>query len=114
MVCPRQMRIASTTLGWAIAEMTAALPPHFLHRRTSSRKTRIISSDPVSLLSRRLTGSPEVTSKIGTVATEGPGQPALQGGGFVPAQLWALLEPAHGARSRTTTLRHLAPGARTP
>ena len=106
--------MASTTLGWAIAEMTAAFPPHFLHRRTSSRKTRIISSDQVNLLSSRLTGSPEATSRIGTVATEESGQPALLGGGFVPAQLSALLEPAHGARSRTTAFRHLAPGARTP
>jgi hypothetical protein len=47
LVCPRQIRIASTTLGWAMAEMTAALPPHFLHRRISSRNTRIISSDQV-------------------------------------------------------------------
>ena len=67
---PRHERIASTTLGWAMAEMTAALPPHFLHRRTSSRKTRIISSDQESLLSRRLTGSPWATSKIGTFACE--------------------------------------------
>jgi hypothetical protein len=71
------MRIASTTLGWAIAEMTAALPPHFLHRRTSSRKTRIISSDQVSLLSRRLAGSPGASSTIGTVAAEESGQLAL-------------------------------------
>ena len=35
-VCPRQMRMASTTLGWVIAEMISALPPHFLQRRTSS------------------------------------------------------------------------------
>ena len=47
--------------------MTAALPPHFLHRRTSSRKTRFINSAQESLLSRRLAGSPGATSIVGTV-----------------------------------------------
>ena len=65
---PRHTRIASTPLGWAIAEMTAALPPHFLHRRTPSRKTRFINSAQESLLSRRLAGSPWATSIVGTVA----------------------------------------------
>jgi hypothetical protein len=39
-VCPRQMRMASTTLGWAIAEMISAFPPHLSQSRTSSRKER--------------------------------------------------------------------------
>ena len=65
---PRHTRIASTPLDWAIAEMIAALPPHFVHRKTSFRKTRFISSAQDSLLFRRLAGSPWSTSRIGTAS----------------------------------------------
>ncbi len=91
------MRIASATLGWAIQEIAAALPPHFLQRRTSSQKTLWKSSDQVNLLSRRLTGSPWATSKIGTVASRGVVTACLAGSGwFHPG---AALRAALGGRT---------------
>jgi hypothetical protein len=107
----RHRRIASTPLGWAIEEMTAALPTHFLHPRTSSRKTRLINSAQESLLSRSLGESPGATSKVGTVTRCAGRQPLAlpSGGGSVRGLLSARV------RSRTTVLRHFfAPGASMP
>ena len=106
---PRQMRIAWMTLGWVIAEMTSALPPHCGQRRTSSWNTLLSNSAQGSLLSRRRMGSPGATSKRGTVASEDRSTWVLTHVGVSDGVLFLV-----GARSRTTWLRHFAPGAKTP
>ncbi len=94
---PRQARKGRMTWGSVITAITAHLPEHRGHAKTSSSKTRRIKSAQHRTRSRR--GARSWPRSWRSAATRG----GVDGVGA-----------GHSERSRTTVARHLAPGARTP